>query len=122
MSSRSFSKVSTIPLYSTYFVPPSTLYSRIGLRPWGAFCCFGALALPTSSAEGAVVPRADDAADRAGASGAPATGCAEAPVLLVGLASLPPAPQPAAAKASAIVIDVVIVRYVIACDSLRLTT
>jgi len=74
-----------------------------------------------SPAEDADVTPPGDAAARAAASGALAPLCGEAPVLLVASASLAVDPQAVAAKARAIVIEVVIVRYVIACDSLRLT-
>jgi hypothetical protein len=74
-----------------------------------------------SPAEDAAVPLAGDVADLVPASEAPAEACGEAPVLLVALASLVDEPQPAVTKASAM-IEVVIVRYVMACDSLRLIT
>ena len=75
-----------------------------------------------SPAEDADVTPPGDAGARAAASDAPAPPRGEAPVLLVALPSLAVDPQPVSAKTMAIVIEVVIVRYVIACDSLRLTT
>jgi hypothetical protein len=74
-----------------------------------------------SPAEDADVTPPGDGVARAAASGALALPRGEAPVLLVASASLAVDPQEIAAKARAIVIEVVIVRYVIACDSLRLT-
>lgn len=76
-----------------------------------------------SPAEDVLLTLSDDEMAWEAAFGAPALACAEASVLLVAFASLEaPRQVVAAAKANMMVGSAFIVRYVIACDNLRLTT